>query len=378
MKTTLRIPMTAERWQAVTPNPGDDKTEVRFFGHEGLPEGAMELKSGTIALNGLEFGNGTIEFDMKALGQDIPGIQFRRQGPVEKENAEEFYIRTFPECRASNDCIQYTPVLNGFMLWNFYPQYQTHAFILEGWNHVKLVVSGARMKVYINGFADPALTVGKLERSSTHGSIALRGPAVFANLMVSADVVEGLAPQASPDPTASDTRYVRQWQVAPLARFNEGKALSYAEMPAAPLAWQSVTAGRFGMVNLNRAFALNLEQPRPLTWLRCTVRSDRTQIKHVSMGWLGAAWVFVDGTLATQGKNYYEPEAEPRSPDGRLSIDNGSFDIPLRQGDNEIVVAVLTSTHDDPGAHNRYGWGLGMRFDDLVGIQVQRPASPIH
>ena len=85
---------------AISPNSGEDKTEVRSLGHEGFAEGAMELKAKTVALHGLDFRNGTIEFGMKALGQDIPGIQFGRQGSVEKENAGEFDVRTFPECRA--------------------------------------------------------------------------------------------------------------------------------------------------------------------------------------------------------------------------------------------------------------------------------------
>ena len=151
--------------------------------------------------------------------------------------------------------------------------------------------------------------------------------------------------------------------------------LSYAEMPPNPRTWQSATADRFGLVNLNRMFSLNLSQPRPLTWLRCKVRSDCIQVKHVSLAWLGSAWVFVNSCLEAQGRNYYEPESERRNPDGRLSINNGSFNMPLRQGDSEIVVAVLTSTHDVPGAHNRYGWGLGMRFDDLAAIHLERPAS---
>ena len=43
-------------------------------------------------------------------------------GAGTKTNAEEFYLRTGPDCRAYDDCIQYAPVPHGFILWNIYPE----------------------------------------------------------------------------------------------------------------------------------------------------------------------------------------------------------------------------------------------------------------
>ena len=131
--------MTSSHW-----HPVKERTDVSYVSKEGFPGGIIMLKSGEVALNGLSFSDGTIEFDMKPLAQDIPGVRFRQRDP---QNAEEFYIRSFPDCRAENDCIQYSPVINGFMLWNVYPEYQRRAPVFEnGWNHVRLVISGKRMK----------------------------------------------------------------------------------------------------------------------------------------------------------------------------------------------------------------------------------------
>ena len=67
-----------------------------------------------------------------------------------------FYIRSLPDCRAENDCIQYSPMINAFMLWNVYPEYQKRAPVFpDGWNHVRLVVSGKRMNVFINDSVRP-------------------------------------------------------------------------------------------------------------------------------------------------------------------------------------------------------------------------------
>ena len=177
----LHVPLTARSWSVLQEGNSSDKPDIRFIRQEGFPQGEMVIKSGAARLNGLIFRDGTIDFDMKSTAEDIPGLKFRQQGELGQDNAEEFYVRTFPDCRVSNDGIQYTPVINGFMLWNVYPQYQTRAPILEGWNHFKLVVSGRRLNVFVNGAHEPALAVGELESSSLEGSLEFRGPAAFAN-----------------------------------------------------------------------------------------------------------------------------------------------------------------------------------------------------
>ena len=364
----IKVPLTADRWQPVQDANNPAKPDVKFIGHEGFPQGAIVLTSGSIALNGLSFRDGTIEFDMKATDQDIPGIQFRRRGEPGHQDAEEFYLRSFPECRASDDCIQYAPVIHGFMLWNVYPQYQTQAPILDGWNHFKLVVSGRRMNVYINNSPQPILAVGNLESSSTEGLIQLRGPAVFANLIVTPSAVEGLNPQPTPDPTAADAGMVRQWQLGPQTPVRTGQDPAFSEAPTG-VDWKPITADHSGLVNLNREYQL-VNHPPSLTWLRTTVTSSTAQDKLVQLGWLGHVWVFVNGRLITQGKNFYYPDSERREPDGRLSLENGSFRIPLQQGPNQITLVLNSGVHDDATTVNYYGWGAILRFADPEGLHL--------
>ena len=368
---TVNVPFAAQHWQVIDDGESSSKPDVQFVPHEGFPNGVLVIKSGSAALKDFHFRDGTIEFDMKGLAADIPGIQFRQRGPLGKQDAEEFYTRTFGDCRASNDCLQYAPVIHGFMLWDSYPQYQTQAFVLDGWNHVKLVVSGRRMNVYLNRVATPALVVGNLESDSVEGGIQLRGPAFFANLQVTPGAVEGLPAQPTADPTAGDRGMVRHWQLGPLKRAQFGHDPRYADLPQDSEPWTAVTAGRFGMVNLNRDFEMSKDPPG-LTWLRYTVESDGERSAPVSLGWLGQVWVFVNGKPVTQGKNFYYPDAERRAPDGRLSLENGSFTLPLRKGKNEVVLAMYTATRDTDHTVTRYGWGVAMRFDDPKGIGLEK------
>ena len=358
------VSMTASHW-----HPVGEKVDVQYLVKEGFPEGIMALKSGDLALNDLSFRDGAIEFDMKPLAEDIPGIRFRQR---DAQNAEEFYIRSFPDCRAENDCIQYSPVINGFMLWNVYPQYQRRAPVFaDGWNHVRLVISGKRMNVFVNDSVRPTLVVGELLGNTQQGGLELHGPAAFANLVVSPGETDGLSPVPLPDGTGSNTSIVHSWLLGPLTPLHYGSAPGYAECPQDPKTWKPIRSERFGIVNLNRQFHASNEAPA-LTWVKSSVDSDRDQQKEVSLGWIGQTWVFVNGSLITSGKNFYYPESERRSPDGRLSLQNGSFLIPLHRGHNEIMIALYSSVHDDARSRTSYGWGLAMRYEDMRGLALPR------
>lgn len=78
----IKVPMTAEHWSAVPGIGKESKPDAQFLRQEGFPNGLLMLKSGSMRLSGTSFRNGTIEFDMKGIGEDIPGIQFRQEGPL--------------------------------------------------------------------------------------------------------------------------------------------------------------------------------------------------------------------------------------------------------------------------------------------------------
>jgi hypothetical protein len=361
-RTSQVISMTASHW-----HPVSDKPDVQYVRKEGFPDGIIVLKSGDLALNGVSFRDGTIEFDMKPLAEDIPGIRFRLR---DHANGEEFYIRSLPDCRAENDCIQYSPIINGFMLWNVYPEYQTRAPVFaDGWNHVRLVVSGKRMNVFINDAVEPTLVVGELLANTQQGGLELHGPAAFANLVVTAGKTYGLSPVALPDSVGNARGIVHTWALGPLTPLHYGSVLTYAERPQVAEPWKAVHSERFGVVNLNREFNASNEPPA-LTWVKTSADSDRDQQTQVSLGWIGQAWVFVNGALITSGKNFYYPESERRAPDGRLSLENGSFSIPLHRGHNEIMIALYSSVHDDARSRTAYGWGVVMRYDDMRGLTL--------
>ena len=72
--------------------PHWEKTDVEYVVKEGFPNRIIVLRSGDLALNDMPFRDGTIEFDVKPLAVDMPGIRLRDR---DSQNAEELYIRTF-------------------------------------------------------------------------------------------------------------------------------------------------------------------------------------------------------------------------------------------------------------------------------------------
>lgn len=353
-----KISMTAELW--------DVDGKATFTQKQGYPQGLMSIKGAGAVLRNRNFDNGTIEFDINedADSQGFTGIWFHQHGP---EKAENFYLRTEENCPGSVECIQYAPISHGNMQWDVYPEYQRGAPVhAHGWNHVKLVISGKRMNVYINRETTPSLQVGQLEGDYATGAIQLRGDATYANLILTPDATEGLAAEPVKDPTDAGPRFVRHWLVSPATTLESGGEAKFADMPDTGVNWEDISAERKGYVNLSRNYGTGSGTP-DLIWLKTKINSTQIQTKHVALGWARQVWIFVNGKPVYADKNYYYPAEARKSPMGRMALENGGFDLPLQNGANEVEIAV---SNDQPGKH--YGWGFEFRFDDIEGLSLQK------
>jgi hypothetical protein len=362
---SIQVPLRAELWQVT----GD----VQFTRREGFPLGIMTFGGDdpklSAVLKGFSFGNGTIEFDTKSSGKDGEvNVAFRKTDA----STETFYVRVSPDCAASQDCLQYTPLTRSRRMWDMYIQYQRPAaFVDDRWNHIKIVISGRRMNVYVNRETTPSLSVGRLQGDALVGTLSLQGSAAYANVVVKPDVVEGLPPEPEADPTAGDQRYLRTWETAPPTRLAEGAEPKITDAPSASATWTTTHAEDYGLINLARHSDAHLDDhTRPLiAWLKTTVQSDHDQRQRVAIGFLREVWVFVDGKLVYADKNLYHVTDQRKDPDGRLSLENGSFDLPLHKGANHVVVAIRSNT---PDMRDQYGWGMQMRLQNLDGVTIVR------
>lgn len=348
----ITITMTADKWAT--------KENAEFLRELGFFHGLMRLNSGSAALKEVTFSDGTIEFDVNTIGRGMPGIAFRKQ---DESNFELLYLRPDPNCPAFRACIQYAPQTHGVLLWDFFPQYENRAPLREnGWNHIRMVVSGRRMKVFVNDATSPTLEVGRLEGDAMKGGLHLQGPGTFANLVITPGAVDGLSPEPVRDPLDSDRGLVRNWRLSTFSQLPDGTNPKYGEMPGPAQEWKTISTERQGLVNLSREYGRPLPEPnRAVAWLKTTITSDRKQTKKVEVGWTRELWVFVNGKLVYTDRNLFELDGARKAPDGRCSLENGTFTLPLEAGDNEVAVAI---------ANNFYGWGMMLRLADPQEVRL--------
>jgi Domain of Unknown Function (DUF1080) len=357
VNAAIKIPMNAANWDF---NPG----KVEFLDYKGVKAVRLNENSGFMILKDLNFKNGTIEFDVEVNQPGpFPTIFFRWEN---KDETEHVYLRTGTyQKRNAFDAIQYASIIKGVNLWDLQHEFQSSANIkVKEWNHVKIVVNGKQLRAYVNDEKEPNLEIPCMEGNTTEGSIGIGtgfpGQAIFANLEVRPNETEDLPAITAPDITKHDTRYIREWQVSKPDSLPYGKELNAFMLPKADIAWENIDAERRGLVNLSRK--LGNSNQRRYVWLRAKIKSDLAQQPILQMGFSDEIWVFINQRPVYVDKNIYYQNMR-KSPNGRISIDNCSFQLPLKQGENELLIAV---------ANDFYGWAIMARFENLEGIEVTR------
>ncbi|MEP7317221.1 MAG: hypothetical protein ABI921_00715 [Panacibacter sp.] len=358
----IKIPMNAASWDY-------DSSLTEFIKYKSVD--AIKGRNGAyyqVFLKNHMFTNGTIEFDVELTGMGFPGINFRMS--ADKKNGENFYIRSFgpvtPETRTT---LQYAAIMDGMSIWDLSDEYQAGANIYQNaWNHVKLVVSGKQMKAYVNDVNKPSLVIPELEGWQDSGNISLSGNVIYANLVIKPKATEGINPVAGYAASYSDTRYLRNWQLSTPKDFPFGKdlimplpgmygKLQQSELPDSTMQWSALTAESRGIVNVSRKYGAKENDARRLVWLKTTIQSDKAQERILNLGFSDEVWVFINGQLLYTGKNYFGTPQQKN--DGRCTIENSSFTLPLKEGSNEILIGL---------ANYFYGWGIIARLDKTSGI----------
>lgn len=362
----FRVPMEAAHWQF-------DSTKAEFVTHRSVK--AIRNKTKVpyqVFLQNHTFTEGTIEFDVELTGMGFPGISFRMS--PDQKNGENFYIRSFgpvtPEVRTT---LQYAPIVAGISMWDLADEYQTGATIhQQGWNHVKLVVAGRKMNVYVNDMQRPALHVPYLEASTNAGGIALSGNVIYANLTIDPRRPTEIGEGVGNGLLDADTRYIRNWQVHGPIDFPFGRepivplpsmygTLAKSEVPDSTARWETINADRRAVVNLTPLFGATVRDGRRLAWLKTTFYAEKTGEKTLNLGFSDEVWVLVNGQITYVGKNYFGTPAARN--DGRCMIENAVIRLPLKEGKNEILVGL---------ANYFYGWALIARLADTEGIRWKK------
>jgi hypothetical protein len=343
------IPFDAARWTLV----GQGATNMVY-----LERPSLFIDNGAALLRDSSFGDGTIEFDVALHGHaSFAGVAFRA---LSGDDYELIYLR--PHLSRRPDALQYTPIYNGSEAWQLYsgPGYTAEAELpTNRWLHVKLVVSGYAARLFVDGVANPQLTVTSLRRPWTRGMIGLWGAlggANFSNVIVSpADTTAPAARPAEPPPPGRHT--VTAWELSPAFETTMVKDDILPDRAALnAFAWTSVTADNSGLVNIaeHRRRTRTSASSLALVFARSVITASRAQQMKLVFAYSDRVRVFVNGRLLFAGDSGFQS----RDPSflGVASLGPDAIYVDLRPGPNEIVLAV---------SEKFGGWGFAARLEPV-------------
>ena len=349
------VEFESERWHIDDPD-----AEVMFY----MNEKSLYLVEGIAHLEDVDFEDGVIEVDVAAHGNPgFAGVVFRYQPGGDHE---EIYIR--PHRSGLPDALQYTPVVHGSAAWQLYsgPGYTAEAYIpTNRWVHLKIVVSGETVEVFLNGAPEPDLTVRELKNGISKGSIGLwgrYGAANFANFRYTLAPSDGAS---APAPSQkSPPGVIRDWSLSEAFLASE-----FAEdtLPSHGMTWSNVQSEPDGLVNISRFRTKTTTTRADVTanqknvaFAKAVIHSDRNQVKRMSFGYSDEVSIFLNGQILFSADSTFRS----RDPGflGIVRVDNDAVYLSLEKGDNELVLAVRETFG---------GWGFICRLDDMTGVTLQ-------
>jgi len=310
--------------------------------------------TGRASLNGIEFTNGTIEFDLAVTGErTYPGVYFRVQGPGEYE---QFYIR--PHRIWYDDVLQYAPAHKGASCWQlFHGEGCTAGYELasEQWVHFRMEVMDDQARIFINDDPEAALLISHLNHGISSGGIMINtfnvGMAYFANFSVIEQDIDDMPPKRKKDEPFG---MLRDWEVSEIMNFAD---IDYEKYPADQgldqLSWTAVKAETSGLVNLSKIYPRTY-RTGDACFVRTKISASEDKVEQFSFGYSDVISVFLNGQIYFTGVSTYQ--SRNLSFLGILGL-NDILYLPLKKGNNELLLMM---------GEGFGGWGFMFQGTDVM------------
>lgn len=341
MAQRVAIPLDSARWDL------QGRAQVREY----LGRTCLALDGGEATLRDFTLRDGIIDVDVATpAARGFFGLLFR----ADSLNAEFVYLRQHKS--GAPDAMQYTPVLNTGLNWQLYsgPGFTGAVDIpRDTWFHLRLVIAGAQARLYVGDTLNPALVMPDLKSGVPSGSVGLAdliGMACYTNLTIERTPDVAWERHLPPMPAGT----LVHWQISPsldaLQRDVE-RPLSATERAA--MAWQDVDAEPPGIVAINRyrssphprvtfqsdfSTRLNPQPGARVVYARTHIRAGRAERRKLFIGYSDEVVVFLNGRVLYRGRSaqsFRDPAFL-----GIMDAENDAVWLPLRAGDNELVLAV--------------------------------------
>jgi hypothetical protein len=210
------------------------------------------------------------------------------------------------------------------------------------------VVSGVVAKLFLDRAEEPSLVVPDLKLGDSKGSIGFwghMGDAYFADLNYTPDDAAS-DPHAKPEflPGA-----LTDWELSQMFDATETNPAVYPDVRGQK--WEKVAAESPGMVVINRyRESGNVLPPEKedrlrgdvrggkVVFARTTIHSDWDEMRKMNFGYSDEVVVYLNGAPIYSGNNtlsFRQPEFL-----GLLDVGSEAVYLPLKKGDNELLLAV--------------------------------------
>jgi hypothetical protein len=296
----------------------------------------------------IEFTEGTIEFDVAPMpGATFIGVLFRRESRAEYETV---FFR--PGSNGQWDAVQYMPRVGHGSQWQLYPQFQAAVELpKEQWTHVRVVVEGDAMQLFVGGSGQPTLAVPRLRGKVHPGTVGFWATgagdswsAAFSNIVIRPAPPSGDTGSPPMAPGASEG-FITAWDASPVIAADSGPVLKVPDISS----WTAVVAEEAGLVNLSRLHG----QPdgRNTVFLRHRLDASEARTVPLDIAYSDEVTVFLNGQPLYSGVNRWQGRY-PGSL-GSLAPGTETVYLPLVRGGNDLTVAVTDEA---------FGWGLIARL----------------
>lgn len=326
------------------------KQKASFIKREG--KDAIKLSRGTIWAKDIDFADGSIEVDLSLSPErSFAGVCFREDG---KGNSENIYLRV--PLSGRGDAIQYTPVFNNEANWQLYPEHQAnYVFPQTGWVHMKIVLKGNTVQLFMDTLVKPVLTVTNLRTHNSHGKIGFTclDEETFANLTCIP------TPPSSPIPTAQrkEEGLITEYQISPSFTI-EKNAKEMAYPSSVKLDWKTVTTDEDGLLNISKYYAKqNAEtyqsRSNDMVWVKQDLQADEPVTRKMNFDFSNRVWVFLNGQILYHGDHSFFLKGPFYQGSIEKKFISDAVYLPLQKGKNELLIGVSAVAN---------GWGIISRI----------------
>lgn len=303
----------------------------------------------------LSWKNYRVEIELLPTGGHWFGIDFH----VQENGLEANDIQFFTYDTTHETVIEAASIHGGYegaCSWKLYPYSSQHPIMeKDKWIKLKIDVGESFANVYLGNMKNPVHTAYDLPYSS--GGIRLttimKSKIYLRNLKITSLDDEELKPLVKDDwAEVRDKNILKQWTVT--KPFEAGFGLN--ELPSSlkspETEWHEIETDSKGVVNLGQKFPDN--NKKGTSFAKTTIYSESDKLVKAWVSYTDRCKIWSNGKEVFEGpkRGWNDPEANH---DCRLKPDNYELILPLKKGDNEIILRSEVTEN--------WGWGFWMRLE---------------